>query len=690
MAPPPTMPMPVIKDDVTTLKGGLDQLTPTLALGPGLCREAVNFECAATGGYARVGGYERYDGRPSPSGGVYAIVQISSFVNTPTVGQTLTGATSTATGTILELGDNYLVLLPLTGTFVDGEIVSVGVTMIGLTVSLTVSLSIQLQAQYLNLAADALRANIQPVPGSGPIRGIVSHFLAGVYNIYAFRDNAGGTACNMFRATSSSWSQMTLFNEVAFSAGGPSIPADGDTLTQGGNTAIVKRVVLESGTWASSTAAGRLIVTTPSPGNFAAGAATVGAVPVTLGGAQTAITLAPGGQYEFDLGNFAGQLTTRRIYGADGVNRCFEWDGLVFVPIRTGAAVDTPKHIRVHHNHLIVSIGSSIMGSGIGTPYNWTALAGAFEKATGDTITNMLVQPGNQDNATLAIWGRNSTGMLYGTSTSDFKYVAYATASGGIDYMAQNLDQSYVLDDRGVVALRTAQEFGNFADATLTRNIQRFIEEKRSMAVASCINKDKSQYRAFFSDGSALYVTLVNGKLIGSMPQLFAHPFSCVWNGEHTNGSDISFAGAAEDGYVYQLDIGSSFDGEPIDASITLNWNFLKSPRWEKRFHGASIEVQGLSYSLIQVGYLLGYNSEEIPQPTPADYQSDIGGSGHWDDAFWDAFSWDGRTLSPTEVPLDGRAENIQFTLASSSDYIYPYTVNSLILSFSMGRRVRR
>ena len=49
---------------------------------------------------------------------------------------------------------------------------------------------------------------------------------------------------------------------------------DGDTLTQGGVTATIRRVVVETGTLVSGVNTGRLIITAPGGGNFAAGAAT--------------------------------------------------------------------------------------------------------------------------------------------------------------------------------------------------------------------------------------------------------------------------------------------------------------------------------------------------------------------------------------------------------------------------------
>lgn len=56
--------------------GGLDLTTPSLRLQSGALRDVLNFEVAPFGGYARVDGYERYDGNTSPSIATYTIVQL--------------------------------------------------------------------------------------------------------------------------------------------------------------------------------------------------------------------------------------------------------------------------------------------------------------------------------------------------------------------------------------------------------------------------------------------------------------------------------------------------------------------------------------------------------------------------------------------------------------------------------------
>lgn len=686
-----------IVTDPAIFVGGMDQKTPTLQLKPGraVARYARNYEAAATpgGGYSRVGGYERFDGRARPADAVYGLIQVVAFTNIPAVGQTLTGNTSGATGKIMALGADYMVLTLFVGTFIDTEVVKVGATVIGTATPLTVTLSPKLNAQYLNLAADVYRALIAAVPGSGPVYP-VSLNVSGVHKVFAFRNNAGGTAGAIYQASASGWTAVTLFNEVRFSAGSHAslIPQDGDTLTQGANTALIKRVVHESGSFAAGTAAGRLIVATPAPGNFAAGAATDGAIGFTLSGAQTAIPILPGGRFAFVVKNFGGQLKTRRIYGSDNVNRGFEFDGTVYVPIETKATTDVPKHVRAHRDHLFLSIGSSWMISGPGLPYKFNSTDGAAEVACGDEITGSLSLPGAQGVPTLMVDCRNSKFVLYGSAasgSSPWNLVDFNNEVGGLDYSQQVLRDAYSLDDSGVQSMAAAAELSGFAAGTLTFNVQDYIASHRGLLTASCTHKLKSQYRLYFSNGDALYLTIVNGKLVGIMPMTFSNPMVSVWNAETLSGEERTYAGAASGGMVYELDRGSSFDGANIDATLTLAWNPQKSPRLLKTYRRGSMEMASNFYAAFSVAYRLAYGRDDVSQPAQRTYEANLSGTPNWDAVSWDTFSWDGNILSPSEIDLSGNGENLELTISSTTDYIYPYTLNSFITHFTPRRAIR-
>lgn len=671
-----------IQFDVFPLVGGLDQHTPQLSLKPGYVRDALNYECSTNGGYARIPGYERFDGRVSPSAATYVALQTTAGAN-PVVGASVNGQTSGATGIVASRSGTLVVLSKVAGTFVTGENLREGVTVRGVISDAGYIPPSQVDAATYQLAATNLyRSDIAVVPGSGPVRGVF--VFQGV--VYAFRDNGGGTAGALYKATAGGWSAVTFGHEVSFTAGSGTPPAEGATITQGGVTAVVRRVVVESGSgvglWGGyATADGRFIIDAPAGGSFAAGALTAGAT-ATLSGANAAIALLPGGRFEVKRGNVGLGV---RMYGCDKVNRGFEFDGSVFVPINTGmGAQDKPTHVRVHAGYLFFAFASSAMYSGVGAPYAWTAIAGAAELKVGNPITGFLPLPGDATSAALAILTDSEVWVLYGKSASDWSLVQTTEDGGSKEYSAQNLRSTYMFDDRGVTSLQAVASFGNFQSAALTAGMHAFFQQRRTLLTDTLVNYEKSQYRLFFSDGYAAYLTIVNGKFVGGMPMRFPDAVAVACNGESANGAEVSYFGGTN-GYVYRMDVGTSFDGAVIDAFFALAFAAQGNALVRKRYRKAMFELQGDGYAEFNAGYEFAWGDEEIDQGPAPVKTSPV----YWDEFTWDAFAWDGRAIAPTELRLDGTAPNIAMRIEQSSALWPSYTINSITLVYTP-RRIQR
>lgn len=677
--------LPRVQHEPVYLKGGLDLVTPALQLPPGAARQSQNYYADVLGGYRRTDGYERYDGRPSPSDAVFHILPVT-FSATVNVGDTVTGVTSTATGYVIAVTATQIVITKKTLTFDDSEVLNVGGSPKATTTgSATGSAATALlNAQYLNLAADAYRSDITAVTGSGNI-------LGGFYfnNVaYAFRNNAGATAAALYKSTASGWSLVSFEYEVAFTAGSGDID-DGDTLTQGGVTATIRRVVIRTGTLAGANAAGILVISAPAGGNFAAGAATTNtAGALTLSGAEAAITLQPNGRFETVQANFGGTVNTLRVYGCDGVNRAWEFDGTYFVPIPTGMTTDAPNHVSFHRNHLFLSFLSSVQHSAIGNPFNWSPVFGASEISLGETVTAFLSVQGTENTAALVITGRNMTSVLYGSGSSSWSLITYSRDVGGIAYtLRQFSPHTFMCNFRGVTTLAATANFGNFEEDTVTRNIQTFMTGRIEKITDSTISGFRSQYRLFFSDGYVLYITMNEGKFVGSMPLVLPNAATCCFRGESSTGVERIFFGSSN-GMVYEMDKGTSFDGAAIDSFLYLPYNHSKSPRMRKRYRKFMLEVSGEGYSQISISYELNYNTTEIAQPMLQTYETPFT-SAQWDSFTWDSFIWDGKTLAPSEIEIRGTGENISFLFAGSSDYHKSHKLHAGVIHYSTRRGVR-
>ncbi len=680
------MPAPQVQYDLVYLKGGLDLITPTLAIPAGVARDAVNFEASITGGYTRIAGYERYDGRTAPSSAVYASLQ-ATVTATISAGDVITGVTSGESATVIAITGGSIYYTKATGIFIVGETLTVlGASKATITaLAATGSLTSAQEAEYIGLAANVYRSDITAVPGSGPIRGVVE--LGGT--VYAWRDNAGGTAMAIYESSAAGWVNVPLGYEMSFNVGINEI-FEGDVIVGSvtGATATVTRTVLESGSWGAGTAAGRLIFASATA-NFSVGEhIRVGGVKhAEVVAVQTAITLLPGGRIETVLGNFGGSNAQLQAYGCDGVNRGFEFDGTVYVPIETGMATDTPTHVSVHKQHLFFSFGTSVQFSALGFPYQWTPLLGAGEIVQPEPVTAFVIQPGDQSTGAMAIYSDNYTYILYGTDSANWNLVPYNTGAGAKAYSGQNLGQTYTFDNRGVITLQATLSYGNFDTAAVTLNIRPFTQSRRNILTASGINREKSQYRIFFSDGYGLYITIANGQMLGAMPVRFPDQVTCSCEATDSFTTETMFFGS-DNGFVYALDAGTSFDGESINASIDLNYNSENSPRLLKRYRRGSFEITGSGYCQFQFAYDLGYSSTYIGQESAVAYANNFAAS-YWDSVYWDLFVWDGRTLSPTDVEIKGTGENILLRIASDSPYYQPFTINSVILHYTTRRGLR-
>lgn len=675
-----SMQMPPTKTQYFPLAGGLDAESAQLTLKPGTVVGAMNYESSALEGYERIGGYERFDGRPRPSDAGYKCFQAVDVFTGVAVGNTVTGVTSAATGLVIQVRSaSQIVVTRVVGTFASGETLNVAGTPIGVIYGDASDIDGFDDNEFAALAAASYRADIGAVPGSGPIRGI--GILGTV--VYAWRDNAGVTACEMYKSSAAGWVLVPFYRELAFTAGSGTAPAEGATITKDAVSAVLKRISLESGTWAAGTAAGRFIIAAPSGGSFTAGAFTAG-VTATASGAETLITMLPGGRMELSVYNFTGRAGAQRIYGADGVNRGFEFDGDVLVPIKTGMAVDKPVHCVAHKNHLFFSFDGSVQNSSIAEPFRWSAVTGAGEIAAGDVVTGFKVLPSDADGGALMVFSATRTWVLYGSSTADWKLSAFSDDVGAQRWSVQSLGRIIAFDTLGLATLEASQSFGNFSRLPLSARIQRLLRNR--LATASVVSRADQRMRLFFATGDSLSITPIatrDGVALSFMPINYGKTVWCTCEAVMA-GDNRTFFGS-DDGYVYEADRGRSFDGEEIFAYLKLAFNHIKSPMEKKRFRRADLESKSESAFrvLVQGEYSLG--NPEIGLTDVAEVLRSANGA-YYDVSSYDESFYDIPRNTISKVRLDGVGADLSLSVISQASNELPHTLQSVSVVYTPRR----
>lgn len=665
--------------------GGLDLASPVLSLKPGNALDAMNYEAGLLGGYRRIDGFERFDGRPAPSSAAYTYLE-GALPIPVAVGAVITGGNSGATGVVVKtdvvLG--AVCVTKMVGVFIAGEPLEVAGEVVGMlnaAPALRGYRDAKNDALAVGAAADEYRADIGQVPGQGPVRGVWMY--EGV--LYAFRDAVGGASCSMYKATPAGWAAVVMGEEVRFSNANANVK-DGAILTKGAVTATVTRVILETGTLASGTNTGRLILSGRAGGDLSAGAATTtgtGAGTLTLSAASSAITLLPGGRFECLNTNFAGSTATYRMYGCDGVNRAFEFDGEVFAPISTGMVQDAPKFIIEHKEKLFLAFNGAVQHSGDGNPHQWTVLSGADELGMGEVITGMAVQTGD----TLAIFTRNSSHQLNGATNNTFQLLPISKEVGALPYTVQTIGKTFALDDRGVIVTDRVQAYGNFSQAGITPMVQPVIDQLRAKVIGSTVYRSRNQMRLYGADGSGLILTFGEQGLIGATQLQYPVNPTCFASCEDATGKDVVFFGA-DNGFVYQADAGSSFDGEEIESYLRLPFNNISSPRMRKRFNRVAMEMGASGYAALRFQPEFTYGDQDVG--THRLQTAEVtGGGGYWNTVNWDEFFYDARLVSSPEFSVEGSGLNMAMLFYSSSAIDAGHVLQGAIIHFSIKRLAR-
>ena len=673
----PGMPNTRVVPDGTTIAGGMDIVGSPIFAKPGRTRLTYNYEYSTKGGVDRLRGIEPFDGQPSPSSAVYTYLKCTATIAGINLGDVVDGGTSAASGTVIYLSGAYIALTRVTGAFVDGEDLEVSAVVKATIDDLSPAIDGFLDNTLAKLAADDYQADITKVPGFGPIRGVA--ILNDV--VYAWRNDASpATAMVIHKSTAGGWSAVAMFHQISFTAGTNDY-VEGDTLTQGGVTATVKRVVLESGTWAGGTAAGRLIITVPSGGVYAAGVA-VGGGACTLSGASALIAIAPSGRVRTDAYTFTAALADKRLYGCDGVNAEFEFDGTVYVPISTGMGSIRATTVKCHKNHLFYGYRGSLQSSGIGAPYVWSAVFGAAELGTGDEITNLVSVGGATDAAALMVLCKNALFVLYGTSSADWNLTPLSRISGAQADSAQDIGGVVALDTPGVMRYPYTRNFGNFAWDTVSMDIQPIANDQS--CACSVYVSGLFKYRIFFADGTAISgLPIDKGQFAWSVIN-YGRNILFAEHGEIA-GDARTFYGD-DNGWVYEADKGRSFAGDAIPYAVKVHPLTQRSPMVEKTYRAMQLEVEAESACTLNTSAEFG-NAEDGPTQQTATPQYGAGGT--WDLTNYDQAYWDTAAIGLKTMPCEGMGTRVSISIAGEAADELTHTLYALTVLYTP-RRITR
>jgi len=404
----------------------------------------------------------------------------------------------------------------------------------------------------------------------------------------------------------------------------------------------------------------------------------------------TGATLEPGGRFEFKNFNFSGASYTEKMYGVDGKNDFFSFDGTDFVQIPVAGFASKPAHLSIYKNRacLAFPLGQMVL-SAAGDPADYdTATSSAALVATGGEIVGLQTTVGGA----LAVFMRNRVSILYGSTTADFQSQdlrEQSEKSGAIEWTIQEVGDTIYLDDRGLTSLAQTDKFGNFQSSAIDEAVKNYLDSRKGQVIGSTIARGSNQYRLLLESPSGtevLTLTLSSQGVEGFGLSSYPVRFSSVVSEEDTQGNERIFAGSI-DGMVYELDKGVSFDGADIESYFKIPFYHYGSPDYRKRFRRAIAAIETPSQLTMKIKPEFDYGSTGAA-PHMARTEMVLAKGGQWGLDDWNEFAWSSPVTGRAQADIGGTGENMAL-LFYHKGQVAPFTVHNVTIHY-MNRRLTR
>jgi hypothetical protein len=290
----------------------------------------------------------------------------------------------------------------------------------------------------------------------------------------------------------------------------------------------------------------------------------------------------------------------------------------------------------------------------------------------GSNITNFLTA----NSGTLMIACKKKISVLTGNDRTDFVLTPLTDDVGALSWTAQRMIRPVYLDAKGLRDLTATNATGGFRAGQLTELVAPLIKSKRKgqiAPVASMRVRGKDIYRVFYADGTGIGVYM-GKKYPESIPFDLNVNVTCCCSCSTADedtlpdevDDEVQLVGT-DDGWVYQLDVGTSFDGVAVRGYCFLPFNHAGSPALNKVWAGAGLECRSPAGVQFNLTALFDYGDPASP-PDAANSLPVRGGGGLWDNDLWDNFVFDAPIVSRAECDIEGIGPNCALRIITGSN----------------------
>lgn len=395
------------------------------------------------------------------------------------------------------------------------------------------------------------------------------------------------------------------------------------------------------------------------------------------GGAWTlkATAALNGGKSQFVEYNYTG---VPKIAFVDGVNFPAIYNGSTVTVsyLTTPVEMQGASEVTAYKNAIFYSKGSLLYFTAPFTDNDFNTGAGAGVINIGHIITGLVVFR-NQ----LIVFSTNKVQRITGSDSLTFDLSPITDSLGCLDgntIQEVGGDIMYLAPD-GLRLLSATDRIGDFgldvASSPIERDMRQFTSG--SSEFTSLVIREKAQYR-IFSYKSSEQASLAKGIIATKFSDQGASSISfakCVGFKAYTcdskyTDSDETIVFVNEDGYVYYMERGYTFDGQPIQAIYESPYMPITDPRLRKTFYRLTtyLEPTGNLNLSLNLKYDFGRNKGfDVLQPPTDTVQSTSGAISFYGTATYGTDTYGGTLDKVYTTPIIGSGKTIAIRLEDNT-----------------------
>lgn len=694
---------------------------------PGSARVLRNFEPSIEGGYRRVTGYTKYNTDIIPPYGAPVVhgasqsgttLIIANIRETPEAGDKFKLVHATADVNGETINSTSVAVDSISGSIQVGmEVVGTGIPA-GITVAAFSSPTITLSSA-LTLADDlALSFKTEYTIASGGVTFDDDDNRATLTTTSSLSSSPANGDAVEFSSTTSKYlavglgvfldTVMVAKNESIFKATSTgyihaNVPNYGTVLVNGasqtGSSLIVDGLDATPQLGDIFKIAGvDLIYTVTATPTVTSGGATIAIDPALASSPadNAALTFLStsrenAGKTRFARYNYTG---TEKIAIVDGVNAPAIYDGTTFTALNDAPTdVKAAEFVTSFKNHLFFGKNNLLTFTAPFTDTDFTAANGSGTISVGANITGIIVF-----RQQLIIFTESSILQLLGNTIGDFNLQPVTTDIGCVDKdTIQEVGGDVMfLGPDGLRLLSATDRIGDFGLGVVSKTIQQQVTDflTANTSFTSVVIRNKSQYRLLGYNNN---ITQENAQGILGTQMAGQGGEGMAWaelrgirayvadSRFYQNAETIVFAN--DDGYIYQMEEGNSFDGSNIQTTFATPFMPINDPRVRKTFYKMFLYTDPQGSVSFDVSLKLDFDQKDSVQPTQIDFNNATGTVAFMGQATFGStavYSTKLKTLFETQIIGSAFVVSLQYTSDSTDP---PFSLDAITLEYSTNTR---